>query len=177
MIGDAIIHKTALGLDEIESRALKLPPILRALLIMIDGKSSYDQLYKKVSILPQYSDHDQFEETMETLLKEGLISDGSSNYSFAPDFHNKDGASVAEKPGEWSPDYVLKMRRKLLLATEEILGNQAEKVINKLENAPVSKEGLVTAVSDSKKLVRLFIDEKKADELEGKLSALLNEIT
>ena len=173
MIGDTIIHKTALGLGEMETRTRRLSPLLRAVLIMIDGKSSYDALYQKVSTLPQYSNQAQFGKTIETLLAAGLISSGSDNArSFIA---AQDNLPAAEMPTDWSPDFAIKMKRRLMHAAGEVLDKQAKKVINKLENAPNTKEGVVAAINDSIKLVRLFIDEKKADDLERSFSALIGE--
>ena len=173
MIGDTIIHKTALGLGEMETRTRRISPLLRAVLIMIDGKSSSDELYQKVSTLPQYSDQAQFEKNIETLLAEGLISSVSDNTESV--FALQDNLPAAEIPTDWSPDFAIKMKRKLMHTAGEILDKQAKKVINKLEKAPNSKEGVVVAINDSIKLVRLFIDEKKADDLERSFSALIGE--
>ena len=173
MKGDTIIHKTALGLDEMETRTRLLSPSLRAVLIMVDGKSTYDALYQKIRKLPQYSDQNQFNDTIDILLKEDLIRGGSSIDS--PGFELQDEVPATELPKDWNPDLMIKIKRRLVHAAGEVLDRQAGKVIHKLENAPDSKEGIIAAMNDSKKLVRLFIDEEKADELERKFNALVGE--
>jgi hypothetical protein len=60
-----IYRKTALGLDEMETRSRRLSPRLRAALIMIDGKREDDELRK---IITQHAD-----ETLQALIEMGLI--------------------------------------------------------------------------------------------------------
>jgi predicted transcriptional regulator len=68
------------------------------------------------------------------------------------------------------------VKQELIAMARQTLGAGAEKVVTKITDAPDTKQGLEAAVSGCKKLVRLTIDEKKADELIGKCSELLGRL-
>lgn len=53
----------------------------------------------------------------------------------------------------------------LIRIAQETLGKDAEKVIKKIQKSPDSTEALRSTIEESKKLVKLVIDEKKAEEL------------
>jgi DNA-binding PadR family transcriptional regulator len=57
------------------------------------------------------------------------------------------------------------IKDELIATARQTLGADAEKVIAKIKNAPDSKEGLQATMNSCKKLVKLIIDEKKAEEL------------
>lgn len=63
----AIFAKTPLGHQEIQSRALGLLPLVRRLLVLIDGKRSYSDL---AALVPSGSDVDAM---IETLLVSGCV--------------------------------------------------------------------------------------------------------
>ncbi len=65
------------------------------------------------------------------------------------------------------------IKEELIAAAEQTLGPDAEKIITKLRDAHETKEGLEETVSSCKRLVRLVIDEKKAEELMSRCSAIL----
>lgn len=60
-----IYRKTVKGQQEIETRALKLNPRLRSLLILVDGRRSDDELVK---LMPQAG-----QPALQTLLDDGLV--------------------------------------------------------------------------------------------------------
>ena len=57
------------------------------------------------------------------------------------------------------------IKDELIATARQTLGADAEKVIAKIKNAPDSKEGIQATMNSCKKLVKLIIDEKKAEEL------------
>ena len=59
-----IFRKTAKGLSEVQTRAFRLPPRLRSLLIMVDGKRSDAEL---AALLPQAG------ESLQALAEQGFI--------------------------------------------------------------------------------------------------------
>lgn len=78
--------------------------------------------------------------SIDALVKEGYIHTSSSN------------------AGRDIKDDLIDIARK-------ILGNDAGKVIKKIEKSPVTAEGLRVTIDECKKLVKFVIDEKKAEEL------------
>jgi hypothetical protein len=68
------------------------------------------------------------------------------------------------------------VKAELIAMARSTLGAGAEKVVAKITDAPDTKPGLEAAVAGCKKLVRLTIDEKKADELITKCSELLSRL-
>ena len=81
-----------------------------------------------------------------------------------------------EKQGYISPiegDPVARMKAELIAAARKTLGDNAEKVVHKIEESPDTREGLETTLVNCKKLVKLVIDEKKADELVKKCSEIM----
>jgi DNA-binding PadR family transcriptional regulator len=65
------------------------------------------------------------------------------------------------------------IKDELIAVAQQTLGPDAEKIITKLRDAHETKEGLEETVSSCKRLVRLVIDEKKAEELMSRCSAIL----
>lgn len=65
------------------------------------------------------------------------------------------------------------IKEELIAAAKETLGPDAEKIVAKLKDAHETKDGLEETVSSCKRLVRLVIDEKKAEELMSRCSAIL----
>ena len=53
----------------------------------------------------------------------------------------------------------------LIRIAQQTLGKDAEKVIKKIQKSPDSSEALRATIEECKKLVKLVIDEKKAEEL------------
>ena len=80
-----VYRKSAKGQTEIETRVHRLPPRLRGALILVDGKSSDDDLVKLIPAEPQA--------TLAHLLAEGFIEVvGTRSDAGAPD-------RAAERPG------------------------------------------------------------------------------
>jgi hypothetical protein len=71
---------------------------------------------------------------------------------------------------------VASLKEELIAMARNTLGAGAEKVVAKITDAPETKPGLEAAIAGCKKLVRLTIDEKKADELIHKCSELLSRL-
>ena len=65
------------------------------------------------------------------------------------------------------------VKAELISAAKKTLGADAEKVVKKIEKSPDSKEALISTIEDCQKLVKLIIDEKKAEELRRKCSAIV----
>jgi ribosome-binding ATPase YchF (GTP1/OBG family) len=65
------------------------------------------------------------------------------------------------------------MKSELIVAAHQILGADAEKITGKIRCTHETRESLDAAVHSCKKLVRLVIDEKKAEALMSKCSEIL----
>lgn len=68
----ALFQKTAAGQTEIRTRALKLSPKLRTMLILIDGTIPVSELREKAALIGAPAD------SVEQLQRAGLIADLSS---------------------------------------------------------------------------------------------------
>lgn len=172
MIGDQVLQKTALGLEEIESRSGRLNPKLRMILIMVDGKSTIAELQKKVSSLGQSEEFTHIEKSLKGLVKAGFITgdEGLITSTITKDLD----LTVPSNDLLWTSEYANKVKSRLKTIATEVLGDQDGKVVKKIDESSNSKEGLSSALVDCKKIVSLFIDENKADELEQKCHAFLN---
>ncbi|MCK9531170.1 MAG: hypothetical protein M0R77_11525 [Gammaproteobacteria bacterium] len=150
----AVVRKTALGEEEIQTRAHGLERNLRYVLILVDGSSNVDQIVAKGAGMPDV------EGSLARLAAEGYVDiEGYSS-----------GASATT--GD-----VTAMKVSLIAIARELLGADAGKVISKIEAAPDSREGLLEVVSQCKKVVRLLIDEDKAEALMTRCRAVLDGIS
>lgn len=154
-----ILVKTGKGVEEIKSRSFGLPQTLRALLIMADGSISMAGLLTRTAAIPKA------EESIEWLVREGFIESVSpSGRRPAPPASpaGAQGASLAP-------------RQALIAITRELLGPDAPKVLQRLEEAGESPTELNAAVERCNKFIKLTIDEKKAAQFLKACQALLAE--
>lgn len=116
---DAIYGKTAKGSEEITQRTHKLPARLRALLIMIDGKTPINHL------IARSPSPDEAAINVATLLREGFIE------------AKEVGASRAATPGSApvAVDPAEKAKRFMIKALVEALGPDADHFTGKVEAA------------------------------------------
>ena len=149
---EAIIKKTAKGEEAIGQRAHDLDRNLRYALILVDGKSSVNEIRAKGSGLPD------LDQSLQQLAEQGFITTGDSGSAAAAS-----GAS----------DYAA-AKQQLIGIAEELLGSDADKVIKKLKAAPDSREGILEVTSGCKKMVKLIIDEDKAEQLMTRCSNILD---
>jgi hypothetical protein len=147
----AIVRKTALGEEEIQTRARGLERNLRYVLILVDGSSNVEQIVAKGAGMPDV------EGSLARLSAEGYV--------------DIEGYSSEASPGA---DDVAAIKTSLMDIAREILGADAGKVISKIEVAPDSREGILEVVSQCKKMVRLLIDEDKAEALMTRCRAVLD---
>ena len=121
-----IYRKTAKGQVEIETRAHRLAPRLRSLLIMVDGKRSDADL---AQMLPQAI------EALAALVEGGFIAEQARTATPAP------AQPVRDTPGPVAPRSLAPpaqfeaMRRDLLRAFNDRLGPAGERMAIKLERA------------------------------------------
>ncbi len=142
--GNPVLLRTEKGEEELKTRKYGLSVRMRGVLILVDGNSSLEKIQMKAYGMPDV------DSAIESLLDEGYIE---------PVADSEDGVAV--------------LKSRLKEAAREILGDQAEKVVSRIEDAPDDMEGLRAAVEGSVKLVKLTIDEKKAEELMKKAEEIL----
>lgn len=151
---NALVVKTAKGEDEIQRRNHGLDRNLRYVLILVDGKSSIQQILRKGHGLPD------IEASLRNLAEQGFIQ--------------VDGDVAGNTASRVSDPAAAKME--LIGIAKEVLGADAAKVIGKLEAAPNSKEGILEVINQCKKLVRLIIDEQKAEKLMARCAGVMEQL-
>ena len=162
---EPIFFKTEKGKDEIAHRTCGLPFKQRRVLILVDGKSTVAGLQAKSAGAPDLV------EILEDLQRQGLVQAAGSG---APAASSVDsavpaGAATDPTPAPRNGDG----RERLIGLAGEILGPGAAKVIRKLRKAPESPEALIACLESCRKIVKLTIDEGKAEELYRRGRALL----
>jgi len=143
-----ILVKTRKGQEEIKTRAFNLSQPVRMLLIMIDGAASMASFRQKTAQLPQA------EENLNWLLAQGFVD------SVAPD-PLVSGFSPSVLATHAGPTSALK--HAMIELSRKLLGDQANKVVQRLEETPDTPEELLMALERCHKLIKLTIDEDKAN--------------
>lgn len=152
-----ILVKTSKGIEEIKSRSFGLPQNLRALLIMADGATSLSGLLSRTGQLPQA------EESIDWLMREGFVETvgakrPSPAVSAAAAVAAASMSAAGPATGQLSP------KQMLIAMSRELLGPDAPKVVQRLEEAPDSPAELGAAIERCSKFIKLTIDEKKANQ-------------
>lgn len=139
-----ILLKTSKGIEEIKHRSFGLPQSLRALLIMADGAISVSSLLGATSQFPQSEEH------LNWLIQEGFIETTTGPRPVP-------SAAGSVRTNDLPP------KQKLIAMTRELLGPDASKVLQRLEDVSESEPELLAAAERCYKFIKLTIDEKKAD--------------
>lgn len=140
-----ILVKTSKGVDEVKSRAFGLPQHLRALLIMADGSTSLSALLNRTAQMPQAQDD------IAWLVREGFVESVSSS-------SRRPASPGGPATGAMPP------KQMLVAMTRELLGSDAPKVLQRLQEAGESVVELGAAVERCHKFIKLTIDENKAQQ-------------
>lgn len=148
MDSSQILVKTAKGQEEVKSRASHMPQPVRMLLIMIDGSTSLEGFRQKTAQLPHA------EENLNWLVSEGFVesvTDPAVVSGFSPSVLNEHaGPTSAHKHA-------------LIELSHKLLGAHAGKVVQRLEETTDTPEELLAALDRCHKLIKLTIDESKAN--------------
>jgi hypothetical protein len=156
-----ILVKTSKGVEEMKQRSFGLSQTIRALLIMADGATSLANLLLKTSQIPKA------EENFNWLIKEGFVA------SVLPG-QRADSAS-GSVPAAVSGSTIVG-KQALIAMTRELLGGDAAKVIQRLEDVQDARPDLLAAVDRCHKFIKLTIDEDKAHSFLKASHALLAEM-
>jgi hypothetical protein len=161
---ETVLAKTAKGHEEIDSRRHHLPSALRTVLIMVDGKANLGDMMEACSSMPN------FFESLMTLCDQGFIApEDQLGATFVPGNH----VGVAPTaPAAASLDADTK--QKLVQLASVLLGMHADNVIKKIESSSNDREAIAAAVNSCFKLIKLAIDEGKADEFLNSAKAILS---
>jgi hypothetical protein len=143
---DSVLANTAKGRDEIETRRYGLNFRLRQALILVDGRSTAVQLVARAAGLGDIAP------LLRQLYRDGFIE--------AVGAQPRAGADALPT----SPEAAALAKQALIVMAREVLGAQAGKVVRRLEDAEDTSRALATAVDGCYKLIRLVIDEAKAEE-------------
>lgn len=148
---DVVLAKTEKGKEELAVRR-DIPVDLRRALILVDGHSTLMELLKKGEGLPHFADSLKMLERMALIAPSGSNAVAVSELSPSPPetFQQPASGGVAVK-------------FQLVQLATNLLGSQAGKIIKKIEEAADSRVALVTAIDGCGKVIRLVIDEEKAD--------------
>jgi hypothetical protein len=155
-----ILAKTSKGLEEVKHRSYGLPLAVRPLLIMIDGSTSVGHLLRKTAQIPNV------EEILSRLVSEGFVE------PIMP-AKRQDGLPpgiAAGAAGSNASD-----KQALIAMTRQLLGDGADKVVQRLQEAPDARPDLLAAVERCHKFIKLTIDEGKAQSFLKAGQALLAE--
>lgn len=152
---NVVLAKTPLGAEALNGHESELPRALRHALILVDGRSTLAKLEQRASMIPE------FPAALRELVAKGLVAPvgGAS-------------AAAAARPGS-ATGAGRPLAASLVAAAEAVLGDQAGKVVKKLEEAGGSRETLAAAVDSCYKLIRLTIDESRAEEFRKAAKDLL----
>lgn len=125
-----IFRKTAKGLAEIDTRAHRLPPRSRSMLILVDGKRDVDDLKALVTV--------QAEECLQSLSEQGFIEAVGETVRNAP---VPTAAAPAAPVHAASPAVdLVGLRRAAVRALNDALGPGAETLAIRLERAQTLEE-------------------------------------
>lgn len=143
-----IYRKTRIGQAEIETRALRLPPRLRNLLIIVDGKRDIEALQTMLGYAPAAA--------LQQLLAYGLIE--ALQQRTPPQAGAGEVVAPAVPSATLDADALKQLRQAAVRALNDALGPAAESTAIRLERATTEAElrplleraaGLVAAVRGS----------------------------
>ncbi len=144
-----ILVKTRKGQDELAQRSGALSQKQRSMLILVDGKTPSSALVSKCSFFSNCSDQ------LDWLLEQGYVELGSAAAKAARGALNAPPPVSAAGPAS--------AREALIALAQTLLGNHASTVVRRLQESPDNPDALRATLERCHKLIRLSIDEKKAE--------------
>ena len=175
-----IFRKTAKGVAEVQSRAHRLPPRLRGMLILVDGKRDSDDLDRLVAqdaidTLAALAEQGLIEAVGETLAVAEpaaaygplAISASASTPALAPAL----APTPVPAPAHPSTRELAALRRQVARALKEELGASARPLVKRIEGVR-SAEDLKPLLSQSVKLVLAARGKTAADAFATRMPVL-----
>jgi hypothetical protein len=71
---------------------------------------------------------------------------------------------------------IVNVKNELIAIARQVLGEAAEKIVGKIKDTPATREGIEAAVHSCQKIVRLTIDQKKAEEMKRMCLDILSQL-
>lgn len=144
----ALLVKTDKGAEELALRTGAVPQKLRAILIMVDGKTSWGDLLNRYSGLPEFNEY------LRWLVDNGFVEAVGKSASTV--------ASAASDHAAFTPSAT--GRAGLIELARHLLGAHGNNVIQRLHDTEDVKEALMQTLERCCKLIKLSIDESKAEQ-------------
>ena len=161
MDGGSIYSRTSKGEEEVQTRKYGVSMAVRRVLILVDGKSTAERLFKSAHGVGDGP------AALKELLQGGFIQEGAGR----PAQTGMDSASPGRDSG---PAEAIKQA--LIEAAHEVLGPDAVRIVEKIREAPTDREGLMASLQHCKKVVKLTISETKAKVLEQKCEEIIGRL-
>jgi hypothetical protein len=174
-----VLEKTPLGRDELATHAHHLSPLVRGVLVLVNGQRSVSAL------LDCATDRTRWQEAIAQLLEQDFVRpldvqspEAGSHDARAGSMQSAQASATEFKSSFSSPagfDAAGQddLRAALSLLTSQMFGKQAEKLLQKLQAADNNAQGQRAALEGCVKYIRLFIDEKKATDFQRKAETLI----
>ena len=161
-----VLSKSPRGVDELVQRTGAVPQKLRSVLILVDGKTCYSDLLRKCSFIPQIAEH------LTWLLQHGFIEPVPTLSGALPSANAAEATST-ELRSLLSPPRALSPKNALLKLAHELLGVHADAVVQRLQDTADTHDALAQTIERCYRLIRLSIDETKAEQFRKLGSTLL----
>ncbi len=146
---DIVLAKTAKGRDEIKTRVNRLNSQLRRILLLVDDKSSIRGLKAKAPIYQNLMD-----DTLQQLIDDGYV------------LPIEGAAAETQLVDETDQEELIHTKEALYAVLQQVLGEeQATSLRGKIGDDPKSMYELRTCFDNCVRMVRLTVDEGKADLL------------
>ena len=149
MDSTTIFVKTGKAVSELAQRTGDLPQKLRPVLIVVDGKTELAELLRQYSSIPDFKEH------LTWMLQNGFIQ---------PLVAGMAGASVGVGIQQSHKSSAGPISAALIDLAHELLGVQADGVVKRLQDTEETREALTHTLDRCHKLIRLSIDESKAEQ-------------
>lgn len=150
---DRVLAKTSKGTREIAERLFGLDLRLRRVLILVDGKASLGELLRRAAGIPD------FLPTLQTLIERGFVEPVDGRVASADvDATQPPAPDAAHPAGSHTP------QAEVIELARQLLGAHAEPVVARLASGGAATAELGMSVDACYKLIRLTIDERKADD-------------
>lgn len=143
---DLVLVKTDKGKEELASRR-NLSLDLRHALILVDGHSTLNELLLKGAGLPLLAD------SLNVLIRTG----------YAKTLADLTTPQAVPEKAARQPAGSGSIKQQLIFLADSLLEAQSDKIIKKIEDSSDSTDALLSTIASCGKVIRLVIDEEKAD--------------
>lgn len=148
MDSDTVLAKTCKGAEELAQRSGTVPQKLRAILILVDGKTQWGELLNRYSGLPEFNEH------LVWLVNNGFVEAVGKpvdTKTQATTGHVTFSSSATGRAG-------------LIELARHLLGAHGNNVTQRLQETEDEHDALAQTLERCYKLIRLSIDENKAEQ-------------